>query len=655
MRSRTSPTTVAIAALVALAAGAFSSSEALAASGAAKAKPRVGVVAKPAVLRAGGQANVTVKATGARGRLLKLVLQQRVGKAWVAKGTRSIKGSGRFALVYRAPSRPSTATLRVSLRRASRSLAKTRTFRVLITKRPGGGPTVPPGGAVTPPPGGGITPPPGGGPATPPPPPPPATILITPSSVVSVPEPGAPGTVTIAGRVDLKAGDIIASDSGPDVPYGFLRKVVSSTFDGTNTLVETTQATLPEAVPEGSFDVTADLGEQEAGKAKRAGTPSSSSSAHSNAIHRKVRTVLECESEAKVVVEGDISLKAEVKFSGGWSFVHGPHARVVGSAQASSQLKASAAAAASCAIAPRKLFERELPSIRFFAGPVPVLIFPKLSVFLSADGEVEAHVETEVHGSLTAEAGLEYEDGSIDPISNFDKNFGYTPPAPSGSATLGAKLSPTIEMLLYGVAGPEVAFNAGLRLDAATDTDPAWTLKAPVSLTAKLDVPVLDISTGTLTVFEHSFLLAQAGGTETQGFIRFDEFPLGTVISNQYADKGVVFDESPFLTGDGANPTSPVLSGAVLYTSPIRAHFVEPGTDTPTTMNTLQLDTGYIDNPGSVEIVAQLANGTTRTAIADHLGIDQISIAARNITGFSVQAVRQEDAGFAIDNLGFSK
>ena len=247
-----------------------------------------------------------------------------------------------------------------------------------------------------------------------------------------------------------------------------------------------------------------------------------------------------------------------------------------------------------------------------------MVIVPKLSVYLSADGGVEAHVETEVHGSFTAEAGLKYDDGSIEPISSFDKNFGYTPPAPVGSATLGATLSPTIGMFLYGVAGPEVVFNAGLRLDAATDSDPLWTLKAPVALTAKIDAPVLGISTGTLTVYEHDFLLAQAGGSVLQGFIRFDEFPGGTIVSDQYADKGVVFEDSPFITGDGANPTSPVLSGAVQYTSPIKAHFVQPGTNTPTTMNTLQLDTGYIDNPGSVEIVAQLLNGRTRTAIADH-------------------------------------
>jgi hypothetical protein len=110
-----------------------------------------------------------------------------------------------------------------------------------------------------------------------------------------------------------------------------------------------------------------------------------------------------------------------------------------------------------------------------------------------------------------------------------------------------------------------------------------------------------------------------------------------------------------FITSDGSNPTSPVLSGEPLFEGPIPGHFVVPGTNTSTTVNELELELDYIDNPGSVEIVAHLANGQTRNAIADHLGIDQISMATRGIASFTVQKVNTEEAGFAIDNLGFSR
>jgi len=138
-----------------------------------------------------------------------------------------------------------------------------------------------------------------------------------------------------------------------------------------------------------------------------------------------------------------------------------------------------------------------------------------------------------------------------------------------------------------------------------------------------------------------------------QGQIRFDEYPEDTPIASEYANVGVVFDSPAMISDDVSNPTAPVLSGVPRFHGEIRGHFVAPGTTTPTTVNRFQLDTGYVDNPGSVEIVATLADGRTRTAIADHLGVDQISIATRNITSFVVREIDAEPAGFAIDNLGF--
>src|SRR5689334_14810164 len=53
---------------------------------------------------------------------------------------------------------------------------------------------------------------------------------------------------------------------------------------------------------------------------------------------------------------------------------------------------------------------------------------------------------------------------------------------------------------------------------------------------------------------------AANGGLQT-GTITFSEFPEGTSITNQYQSSGIIFGgDSPFVTGDSSNPTSPVLS-----------------------------------------------------------------------------------------------
>src|SRR5690348_14286516 len=59
--------------------------------------------------------------------------------------------------------------------------------------------------------------------------------------------------------------------------------------------------------------------------------------------------------------------------------------------------------------------------------------------------------------------------------------------------------------------------------------------------------------------------------------ITFSEYPAGTAISNQYANKGIIFGGStPFITPDGSNPTSPVLSGTPLFQGAIEGTFVSP-------------------------------------------------------------------------------
>jgi hypothetical protein len=73
---------------------------------------------------------------------------------------------------------------------------------------------------------------------------------------------------------------------------------------------------------------------------------------------------------------------------------------------------------------------------------------------------------------------------------------------------VGANLVPELSVLLYGLVGPVITLNTGLSFDA---TPSSWSLGAPVSLTAKLSIPPLDLSSPELTVYDHTFPLT--GGT----------------------------------------------------------------------------------------------------------------------------------------------
>jgi hypothetical protein len=141
--------------------------------------------------------------------------------------------------------------------------------------------------------------------------------------------------------------------------------------------------------------------------------------------------------------------------------------------------------------------------------------------------------------------------------------------------------------------------------------------------------------------------------------ITFDEFPVGTTITDQYENRGVIFHgdtagDVQFLTQDGSNPTSPVLSGSPLFFGTVGGSFVVPGSTSPATVDTFTLDVGYIDAPGSVAISAYGLNGGLLTRkTADSMGINTITISAAGIASFQVDAVGNEPAGFAIDNLRY--
>jgi lysophospholipase L1-like esterase len=134
--------------------------------------------------------------------------------------------------------------------------------------------------------------------------------------------------------------------------------------------------------------------------------------------------------------------------------------------------------------------------------------------------------------------------------------------------------------------------------------------------------------------------------------ISFDEFGLGSTITDDYASRGVVFTSDVFLTSDGANPTSPVLSGTPRFFGTIAGRFTVPGTTTPTTVNGFSLDVGFINNRNSVEVDYFDASGKlVGSTRAQQNGINELNIAYRGVASFTVSAIEAEIAGFAIDNL----
>jgi RHS repeat-associated protein len=140
--------------------------------------------------------------------------------------------------------------------------------------------------------------------------------------------------------------------------------------------------------------------------------------------------------------------------------------------------------------------------------------------------------------------------------------------------------------------------------------------------------------------------------------LTFDEVPLGSTVTDQYEGDGILFsgpdsEDEPFTVDDGSATTNPTLSGTPLFNGDIITEFVIPGTTTPTTVDGLSLDIGYINDPGSTQVVLYTTSGIVVLS-ADQEGFDHLSTDQTGIYGFRTEEVADEPAGYEIDNVSFS-
>jgi hypothetical protein len=260
------------------------------------------------------------------------------------------------------------------------------------------------------------------------------------------------------------------------------------------TVVSTEPASLLEAIPQGSIDATLSASQ---GPARRAVAAAQFS----------------CTGSASATVTASATFSTTVAFKANWQLKGGlQSASLSGTASANESLAADLKAALGCDLKQTKLVQFPGPTETFFVGYVPVVLTSLVTIYVDANANASAAVtDTSVGAGFSATAGIGWtKSGGFSPIEAFNPQLTFTPPKLSANAELAANLTPTLDVLMYGVAGPEIALKAGLDLAADTTANPWWTLTAPVDLTASLTVPALDLSSPTLEVYQHSFLLDQA-------------------------------------------------------------------------------------------------------------------------------------------------
>jgi alpha-tubulin suppressor-like RCC1 family protein len=392
----------------------------------------------------------------------KVAIQRRISGRWSKIAGGRTGKHGAFALTWITPSGAAHVTVRAKL---GRHVSSSRRFRILAPKK--GATKV----KVSK-----------------------RTRIISPAAVQSVPTPGKAGSLTYAGGNDVQPGQIVVIGQGPNTPAGFIGRVTTVAQKSGKTVLTTVPVTLLQAVPQGSVHLVAK-------------SPPGSRVAEPRA------SAITCEGSVGASITPSVTFGTSLDLEASWSGLSLESASLTASASLDASVQAIIQAAGSCTLKQRTLLSIKGPSFDGFVGPVPVVMTSDLKVYLDASASAQASLSTSADAGFVATAGVGWDSThGFAPIGSFTPHFTFTPPTLSATASAAVNITPTVQVLFYGLVGPQVALKTGIEFDADATADPWWSLDIPVDVTASIAIPPLDLESPELEIYHHDFPLADAGG-----------------------------------------------------------------------------------------------------------------------------------------------
>ena len=352
------------------------------------------------------------------------------------------------------------------------------------------------------------------------------------------------GVLTFAGGAPalaaLQVGDVLVSEPSEAAASGYLRRVTAVRRDGDRVVLDTTQANLTDAVTQGElnadFQLTGDdlLSTQDLPE----GVTLSAHAVPTGGLHAQAglgetygftlnfdRTFLpvkEADATGSIRVDGGINFNVGYGVNIGISPCFELPPVCVKSFQASvgfsqgSRLNITGNFQGVVGDSVRIGTQYFKPKV-FFIGPVPVVLVPRVELYLTAGGEIRAQVKFSASESVQAQVGARWTKGQgWKDISGFGIDGNVSPPSFSGSLQPRVGAKSVASFTLYDVAGPEATLEGSVRLDVAYPRNPAWIvggfLKGTLGFRVKL--PILGtLASYSTTVFDIGKELGRSGNT----------------------------------------------------------------------------------------------------------------------------------------------
>ena len=284
----------------------------------------------------------------------------------------------------------------------------------------------------------------------------------------------------------LAPGDIIIADTSEQAPFGFLRRVNQITTEGQTVVVETSLATLEDAIEMGSTEANQVLspgdvweGTEMPGVALVSADPTLSLSNFEVLFDDVVLVDLDgnlATTDDQVRANGRLSFQPRYDFELALRGHRLERLSITCGATERVDLGITAEMQILDVNEEVQVATYLLRPFTTWVGWVPVVLAPVLTVNVGVDGTATVGFEVSVSQEASLIAGLQYENGRWRPVSDFTNDFDFSVPTLSANCNSRGYATMQLAILVYGVGGPYGSVDGFLELDADINRTPWWKL-----------------------------------------------------------------------------------------------------------------------------------------------------------------------------------
>jgi hypothetical protein len=316
---------------------------------------------------------------------------------------------------------------------------------------------------------------------------PPTTKVLDPDSRTALQSFGKEGNLVFSHSNDLLAalvaGDVVVSEPVAAAPSGLLRKVVSTETKGGQLIVHTADALLQDAIPQGSINFTRHLDPKDVIPGQ---------SLPSNLVNGESWNIpfnTDFGSSGIITMSGNVTIDPTMTLNVNFACGHWEEAYLLGfdlgyqictstgievtsSLQLNEQANVTLSANASYSLPDAwnyvPISTINFNAITFFVGYVPVVLTPSIVIYVGIDGTVTASLSVSATQSATLMAGFHYKTGNgFNNLSSHTGTFAIQNPTYQAQLDVEAYAGATLQVYLYGLAGPYVGLQAGPEFEAS--------------------------------------------------------------------------------------------------------------------------------------------------------------------------------------------